>query len=278
MLGPFPCMQDGVRDYLDNSRTSLRSPNLAFDEVWYRDRYREVDALIKLGKFRSGWDHYTAEGAKEFYNPAIWFDDRWYQKQYPEVAVAVKAGSLMCGFEHFLMYGARQRFSPSIWFNSPWYERTYMRDSGNAEELIPIVQYLQLRRAARPSPTPLFNAGWYAGQYLAGAFRAEKESYSPFEHYMMIGRKQGYSPSRHFDEAAYRSDYPEVDEQIATGACLSGFEHYVLEGVQNGYVAHNHNQHAGIDYRSPYFLKSYERSILLNLRQIADLHELVRKS
>ncbi len=102
--------------------------------------------------------------------------------------------------------------------------------AANAAEPIPSCIICNSGAPLGPVPTPLFNGGWYAGQYLAGASGVDKDPYSPFEHYMMIGRKQGYSPSRHFDEAAYRSDYPEVDEQVIGGSSLEWIRTLCLRG------------------------------------------------
>ncbi|MBV9759292.1 MAG: hypothetical protein JO340_01900 [Acidobacteriaceae bacterium] len=273
-LAPGDC----VSDYLRHAAPERRSPNLAFDEFWYRHEYPAVERLISEGKYRSAWEHYVAEGARNYYNPAFWFDDRWYQRQHVEVASAVASRNLICGFEHYLLYGVRQGFSPSIYFNAEWYRKNHMPEITAGVRSYPLVHYLLSERKARACPVPFFDPQWYSIQY--GGYRpaegGKPEVAPAYEHYMLFGRRLGNSPSPYFNEAAYREAYPEVVKQLTAGVYASGFEHYVTEGPANGYLAPSHLGHGGVDYAGPAFLQSYEQSLRLHLSQLSELSELMK--
>ena len=274
-LGPAPSMEACAEDYVRNGPRLSRSPNMAFDEAFYRRQYPEVDRMVRTGKIASGWAHYLDCGANSSYDPAAWFDDRWYRTTYNEVNSAISRGSLSCAFEHFLLYGIRQDLSPSIYFNSAWYRKTYMNNEA-ANRQFPVAHYLSSKQHLRPSPTPIFDSNWYAEQYLSSGRTVDRaKELSPFEHYMQIGRYIGYSPSARFDERAYRDAYPELGEILKEGKYATGFEHYICEGLLNGFVASGHMQSAGSDYSGPKYFETYEQAIALHVKRIAELRELV---
>lgn len=260
-------------DYAANAGILVRSPNLAFDELWYRDRYPEVDELISRGDVACGWQHYIRDGAAKRLNPAAWFDEDWYEKQYPELRQSIRAGSILCGFEHFLLYGIYQDRSPSVYFNSSWYRRQYLSEHS---ERIPIVHYLFSRPEKRLSPVPFFDSDWYAKQYLTAVPEHPSRCWAPFEHYLLIGRRRAYSPSPLFNEMLYRDMYPEVVAKLENGTYLTGFEHYAREGVMNGFVASTHLDTSGADSSGPVFTRAYGQSLNLNISRIARLRRLMK--
>lgn len=266
-------LADCAHDYLKNAASLYRSPNLAFDEFWYRHEHEDVEASVKTGRYRSGWDHYLEEGARKQYNPVFWFDERWYQRQHSDVAVGVRNRDLICGFEHYLLYGIRQDIPPSIYFNTGWYRERNMKDIAGGPRYCPIVHYLLSSQKTRPSPAPFFDLEWYSKQYaIVSTEKSPDGQFVPaYEHYMLFGRRLGYSPSPYFDELAYREVYPEVAKQLAAGLYASGFEQYVAEGAINGLVPRTHLKHAGVDYAGPEFIKLYEQSLLLHLSQLRQL-------
>lgn len=271
----FPGLRDCVSDYERNAGPLRRSPNLAFDEVWYRHEYPDVDDLVKAGKWRSGWEHYLEEGARKGYNPAFWFDERWYLQQHSEVSRAVKSGQFICGFEHYLLYGIRRDLPPSIYFNPGWYRKRNMEGAHTGPRSYPVAHYLLLNSEARPCPVPFFEPAWYADRYFGPLGDSEGAASIPaYEHYVLFGRRLGHSPSPYFDEMAYRDTYGEVREQIRAGIYRSGFEHYATEGPRNGFLPKTHLLYAGLDYSGPEFMRIYEQSLLLNLVQLKELSAL----
>lgn len=264
--------EDCIADYWQHAAPAYRSPNLAFDEFWYRHQYPAVERLVKTGEFRSGWQHYLEEGARKQYNPVFWFDEQWYQRTYPEVREAIVNRSLVCGFEHFLLYGIREDLAPSIYFNVEWYREQYGKEIDAANASFPIVHYLFTDRKTRACPVPFFHPDWYTQQYLTDS-SAETDPLPAYEHYMVFGRGLRYSPSPYFNESAYLEIYPEVAKQLEAGLYASGFEHYVSDGPANGFLPKTHLNLIGADYAGPRFIESYRQNLLLHLSQLRKLHD-----
>jgi len=69
-----------------------------------------------------------------------------------------------------------------------------------------------------------FDPDWYVTFY---GLHATGSHTDPFEHYIAIGARYGFSPSPAFDEMAYRTAHPDVAAKIARGAVLCGYLHYL---------------------------------------------------
>jgi hypothetical protein len=269
---------DSVEHYRANAARMALSPNLAFDEFWYRYRYADVDALVKAGAIASGWEHYLELGCGQNRNPAWWFDEEWYKAKNPDGNEAVKSGQFACGFEHYLLYGIRQDLSPSLYFDATWYRRQYLT-TVDAQEAYPIVDYLLAPDRDARCPVRFFDAGWYRATYLCepqGSGTPEAPRWqSAYGHYLLVGQQQQWSPSPRFNERAYRELNSDAAEGIAAGRYLSGLEHYIREGASTGAFVATHLGVAGVDYAGPAFVRAYERSLRLNLRQLDMLQRLV---
>ncbi|MCW5981532.1 MAG: hypothetical protein KIT09_25830 [Bryobacteraceae bacterium] len=273
-----PSLLEGIEHYGANAADAFLSPNLAFDEAWYRHSHPDVDASVRAGAYRSGWEHYLAEGASRQYSPALWFDERWYQRRCHEAWTAVKSGALLCGFEHYLLYGIHQDLQPSLYFNPRWYRRQYLGSGDGPGRAYPVVDYALCEDKAARCPAPFFDETWYRARYLNASLNGDARYASGFEHYMYRGRKRGYSPSPRFNEMAYRELNPDVLGDIEQGRYASGFEHYVEEGILEGRAVPTHYELGGVDYAGPEFLRSYERSLRLNFQQFRRLKELVEQT
>ncbi|HYP14529.1 MAG TPA: hypothetical protein VEQ63_11445 [Bryobacteraceae bacterium] len=267
-------VSDSLQRYLDRAGSEFQSPNLAFDEKWYRHRYPEVNQAVAAGVYRCGWEHYLSEGAKKQYNPVAWFDETWYLFRSSDAAQGVKCGALLCGFEHYLLYGIRQELAPSIYFSPAWYNKI-TGAPGQGHGTYSIVQYLLAAENSRPVPVAFFDGPWYRTRYLGGPSDLPSIP-EPFQHYLFYGRSCGFSPSPKFNEMAYREAHPEAAAKIAAGVYSSAFEHYATEGVLEGMVAPTHLETSGVDYAGPEFLPNYEYSVRVNFRQLALLRELAQ--
>ncbi|MEO6713927.1 MAG: hypothetical protein ABIM89_10930 [Mycobacteriales bacterium] len=95
-------------------------------------------------------------------------------------------------------------------------------------------QWLAMRGAGALESTGAFELlreqfapEWYVAFY--GLPTAGGQS-DPFEHYISIGARHGFSPCPDFDEVAYRSAHPAVAAAVSRGAMLCGRLHYQLYG------------------------------------------------
>ncbi len=262
-----------VEHYLNTIRNVPVSPNAAFDEVWYRSRYPDIERMIGIGKTQSGWHHYLESGSKEQRNPTWWFDEAWYQSKNPDVRQAVRSTTLICGFEHYLAYGVRTGLHPSIYFDPDWYRLKYLA----GRDVLPLVDCLSSKHLDSRCPAPFFDSQWYRSQYLVdGEFQSDQtgRARSTLEHYLFFGRRLGYSPSPRFNEQDYLASNPDVTQKVNSGLYASGWEHYVAEGVLQGLAVSTHFTLGGLDYAGPRFLEIYEQSMLLNLRQLHRIRQL----
>jgi hypothetical protein len=254
------------------------SPNLLFEERCYRLRHPELADLIGRDGYVSGWHHYLLTGWKEGKDPVWWFSERWYRSRNPEVAEGVRNGSLLCGFEHYLLYGVKQDLPPSIYFQPQLYRQRYLPGSA---AVLPLVDYLLARDRGERCPAPFFDPAWYRRQYLGGAQHAtsgsQRQATDALEHYVCYGIAQQHSPSPQFDERAYREVNPHVEQLIADGVYRSGFEHYAAEGLLEGATVCSHAETGGVDYAGPDFLRLYDQSLRLNLRQALLLEQLRKR-
>jgi O-antigen biosynthesis protein len=265
---------DSAAHYRLNAARLSLSPNLAFDEFWYRQRYPEIDSLVRSGAFPSGWEHYLECGCFENRNPVWWFDEDWYRTKNPDVQEAIKSTQFVCGFEHYLLYGIRQDLSPSLYFDVKWYRHHYLSETPDA---FPLPDYLLSTDRAERCPVQFFDSDWYRTTYLSqngSPNGSVNPCHTPYEHYIYSGQCLQYSPSPKFHERAYRELNPDAAGKISTGCYLSGFEHYVHEGAAAGCSVATHLGTAGVDYAGPAFLPVYEKILKLHLRQLRTLKTL----
>lgn len=73
--------------------------------------------------------------------------------------------------------------------------------------------------------SPYFDAEWYLKQYP----EVKDTGYSPFEHYIKIGWKEGKNPSAKFDTLFYLNDNPDI---VKSG--INPLRHYFLFGRKEG--------------------------------------------
>jgi hypothetical protein len=269
--------KDALEHYRRYGATFALSPHLAFDEYWYRQRYADVDTLVRCRNIASAWEHYVQAGCSERRDPVWWFDEEWYEAKNPDARQAMASGQFVCGFEHYLLYGMRQDFSPSLYFDPGWYRSQYLCGV-DGRDTIPLVHYLLDPDRGNRCPVGFFDPEWYVATYLPEKDEhcpeAPRRWHGPYEHYIFWGRSKLSSPSPGFDERAYRELNPEAADAIGRGRYLTGFEHYIQEGASTGCAAIGHLGTAGVDYAGPALLKACEKSLLLNLKQIKTLKRL----
>lgn len=96
-----------------------------FDETFYLAQNPDVAAAIESGLLASGWQHYSAWGAREGRNVNVLFDEQWYLERYADVAAAVENGCLINGYEHYRSWGWAEGRDPSAWMDTSAYLDSY---------------------------------------------------------------------------------------------------------------------------------------------------------
>jgi hypothetical protein len=86
-----------------------RSPNIAFHERFYRNKYPDVSKAIDKKEFLNGHDHFKKYGFRENRPIATAFDEWWYLGQYPEAAHCVLiTKKCSSGLEFYLAVGRKK--------------------------------------------------------------------------------------------------------------------------------------------------------------------------
>lgn len=77
-----------------------------FDEVWYKEKYPDVEQAIAAGTVLSAKDHYLTNGYFEGRWPGpIRVDESFYMSTYPDVAEGIEFGEIELAQMHFEQYG-----------------------------------------------------------------------------------------------------------------------------------------------------------------------------
>ena len=99
------------------ARVGTSAPNAAsyleaFDEAAYRTIYPDIDAAIRNGVLRTGWDHYQHTGIIEGRTP-FHFDRVHYATNYIDAAKAVAQGHYADLLHHYLEVGRTAGYTPT---------------------------------------------------------------------------------------------------------------------------------------------------------------------
>ena len=189
------------------------SPHWLFDRDYYLRSYPDVaaakvDPLVHY--LRSGWregrnphplfntdfylsqmpalrsanlnplTHYLQTGWRQHLQPHPLFDGRFYFETHPDIAAAG-----MNPLTHYVLFGALEGRQAHPLFDTAFYRST---NPDVAQAQVEAIQhYMEYGHAEGRSPHPVFDTAFYQEEYahaLAGM--------SPLEHFVRIGRKEGY--------------------------------------------------------------------------------------
>jgi hypothetical protein len=101
---------DPTDHYLKYGIKEMRSPNILFDEQFYRAINIDVrDNVLSPNGLESGWQHFILYGQAEKRQVYTVFNEAAYLTANPDVAIAVFIDrSLTSGLEHYALYGRRE--------------------------------------------------------------------------------------------------------------------------------------------------------------------------
>lgn len=229
-------------------RLGLSLAKLVFDESWYRAQLSGPIASDEA------FDHYCSVGARTDLSPNPFFDPRFYRGQRhdlqnPDVNPLI----------HYLTYGHNEGLLPTLLFDGQFYQRSQKTDFGGLNHAY--VHYCEhgARASARPhllysptwyarlhgvhpskamahcidrryhNPHPLFDENYYCS---ANSIDSSIEG-SPFNHFLSVGYKKGFSPHPLFDIIRYCALYSDVAE-----SGLNPLMHYLESGENEGRSPH----------------------------------------
>jgi GT2 family glycosyltransferase len=239
----YLCTYPEVRDHLaDRSRCGVlqfylahgqrlgHSPNMFFDESWYRASNPNIAVLLEQEKIRSGFDHYCRIGYRDR-SPHWLFDDMLYRRLNPDIGDALPG--LFNRYDHYLRHGAREDRPAHILFD-PHYYRTHAEDDGEIGRLGPFIHFLhRIHWVGADANTAIyFDADWYRYTYPAvdAAVRAGRWLCA-LHHYTCNDTPDAFDPLCQFSERFYRERNPDIQAALAAGTLRSGYQHFLFHGV-----------------------------------------------
>lgn len=216
--------------YVEIGAAQGLSPNMFFDEAWYRGRYRDIAAGIAAGEIASGYAHYCLAGYGDR-APHWLFDPETYAEYSPDLT-EVELIRLDCVnfYDHYLRIGIAQGRVAHLLFDPAMYRDSHGNATDRLSEIDRAGAYVDFLThhvdRAQPEPTVsiYFDPDRFAARHLVAAKGA-------LHAYLTWDAATPCNPVDGFDEAFYRAQLPEVTEAMRLGTLGSGYEHFLKHGV-----------------------------------------------
>ncbi|MCW2264981.1 GT2 family glycosyltransferase [Gluconobacter cerinus] len=243
----YPEVGDWMRDeghqdlhafYLETGQRYGHSPNRYFDEIWYRETYADVRRDLIQEKYRSGFEHYCAEGYHG--HSAHWlFDEVDYLRRYPELTRrSLQEQGFSNGYDHYLEVGEARYYSGHRFFDDELCRRLALRYPDYFDSRIGLfASWLSL-------PSDIADAGrvswyfdpvWYLERYPdVRRDIAEGRYSSALHHYLTNETPRLFDPQEMFSERFYADTHPDVVACLDMGSFRNGYEHFLLFGAHEG--------------------------------------------
>lgn len=171
-----------------------RSAHWLFDELAYRDRYRDLsDDVLAAAKVANGYDHYLRHGINEDRVGHVLFDSVTYLANFDAADIpSIRRDGV---FQHFLnrIECAEPELRTSIYFDPIWYLDRY----------------------------PQVAAGVAAGLWTCA-----------LHHYLCNDTPTAFDPLESFSEAHYLNRDPGLAEVIASRHFRNGYMHFLQFGAR----------------------------------------------
>jgi O-antigen biosynthesis protein len=224
-----------LRHYIEHGQASAHSPNIYFDEAWYRKRYPGVAAQVGDRQAESGFDSYCRSGFRV--NSPHWlFSEQLYRKLYPDLGDDVLASDAnVNGYDHYLRHGNRENRIGHLLFDPAIYRSQLDKDElAEAELAGPFPHYLRRITSGRPEirTTAYFDPDWYLQRYPAVAEAIAKGDWQcALHHYLCNDTPRAFDPSPDFSESHYLARYPDIAAAVEAAKWRNGFDHFLTHGA-----------------------------------------------
>lgn len=226
--------------YLETGQRYGHSPNRYFDEIWYREAYSDVRRDLIQEKWRSGFEHYCAEGYRR-HSPHWLFDESDYLRRYPELTRRfLDEQGLANGYDHYLEIGEARYYTGHQFFDDELCRRLALRFPDYFDSSIGLfASWLNL-------PSSIADAGrvswyfdpvWYLERYPEVRREIAEGRYSSaLHHYLTNDRPRKFDPQDMFSEQDYEAAHPDVVACLELGSFRNGYEHFLRFGAHEGRV------------------------------------------
>ncbi|RBM06010.1 glycosyltransferase [Novacetimonas cocois] len=207
------------------------SPNMFFDEDWYRAVYPDILLLIGSGEFRSGFEHYCATGFRDR-NPNCFFDEKFYcQTELCMSCEELAPHGLRNGYDHYLRYGAQEGRDASLFYSIKLFLREnpdflYDRDKG---VFVAFLENFMDPGCIDRRTSPYFDPAWYIRAYPEVSEHMDAWQH-PLRHYLINQTPTAFDPNPFFSEKFYARTNPDVETVVHDGYYRNTYEHFVKYG------------------------------------------------
>jgi hypothetical protein len=180
-------------------------------------------------------EHYLQHGAPAGASPSPWFDEAFYRATYPDVVALIRTGDVTCGFEHYGQAGYLDR-APHWLFDPAYYQQANPDLTQAVLEASDFVNsydhYLKFGARELRRAHPLFDPAAYLA-HLPPDQAAACTRLGAYAHFLTQSwADQPEPPASHFDPAAHRTTYPELEAQIRAGIWHSALHHFLATPQQ----------------------------------------------
>ena len=230
---------DSLADFFAHQGSRLgHSPNMLFDERFYRATYPDIAALITSAKLASGFQHFGSDGRGDR-NPHPLFNVHLYITHNPELTPDFLAAERCHDlYDHYLTIGQFQNRIAHPLFDPVFYRTAVLQagcDPAELNRLGPFTHYLTRlhHRAAELATSPYFDPTWYCTRYPDAAAQIAAGAYlGALDHYLRHDHTGAFDPCPEFSEHYYLDAYPDVADAVANAAFRSGYTHFLLHGAE----------------------------------------------
>ncbi len=215
-----------------------RSGHWLFDELAYRDRYRDLThEVFAQAELANGYDHYLRHGVEEDRVGHLLFDPETYLANFDAADVpAVRQAGV---FQHYLdrLERGEPELRTSIYFDPDWYRRRYpdvARSIAEGRWKSALHHYLCNDKPTDFDPLEGFSEAHYLGNDPGlRTVVADRHFRNGYMHFLRFGTRELRAPSASLDLAWY-ADQPTVRADIDRGLAADAFTHWLKVGSQQG--------------------------------------------
>jgi GT2 family glycosyltransferase len=222
--------------YLELGVQLGHSPSPLFDEAFYLAENPDVAELVKIGKYRSGFDHYCQHGHR-LLAPHWLFDDGFYARIHDDMSLEnLDQHNFHGRYDHYLRAGQYEHRAGHYIFDAAFY-RLRAIEAGMAaglDERGPYAHFLYSLRPAgmEPRPSIYFEPNWYLEHAQGSKSAIARQDFgSALEHYLRNATPELFDPVPQFSEAYYRAAYRDVAHAIEVGTYRNGYQHFIQFGA-----------------------------------------------
>jgi O-antigen biosynthesis protein len=220
--------------YLDAGQRFGHSPNLYFDETWYRQQNPAVVEAIREGKYASGFDEYCQAGYGGR-SPHWLYTDYLYRMAGEELLHDVlRAEGFANRYDHYLRQGSRQGRVAHLLFD-PVYYRAQLdaTEAARADQLGAFQHFLLPPAAGKPEPRTsiYFDPAWYVRAYPEATKGIGTTWVCALHHYLTNPTPTQFDPLPEFSEVSYLDRYSDIGASVEAGNLRNGYQHFLTNGV-----------------------------------------------